>query len=313
MLRKMLYLLTILSISIFLIVGCSNSQKKQNTDKNKEISTQEDSQDVDNSKDTSNVTVSDGTDSPSNKDTLNNDNEKLDVSSLDNTALDWFYIPNTKHQTPEVNTDIKFNFSDYNAIYNGPIKDGQKTLYLTFDEGYENGYTSKILDVLKQNKVNAVFFVTSPYIKENKNLIKRMVAEGHIVGSHSKTHPSMSTKTGNLKNFNDEFEDVEKLYKDLTGKNIVKFFRPPMGKYSEKSLAMTKNLGYKTIFWSFAYRDWDTEKQPSREEAKKKIMDNLHDGSILLLHAVSKTSTEILSDFISDARKLGYNFELLNY
>ncbi|MCC0647510.1 delta-lactam-biosynthetic de-N-acetylase [Clostridioides sp. ZZV15-6598] len=313
MLRKMLYLLTILSISIFLIVGCSNSQKKQNTDKNKEISTQEDSQDVDNSKDTSNVTVSDGTDSPSNKDTLNNDNEKLDVSSLDNTALDWFYIPNTKHQTPEVNTDIKFNFSDYNAIYNGPIKDGQKTLYLTFDEGYENGYTSKILDVLKQNKVKAVFFVTSPYIKENKNLIKRMVAEGHIVGSHSKTHPSMSTKTGNLKSFNDEFEDVEKLYKDLTGKNIVKFFRPPMGKYSEKSLAMTKNLGYKTIFWSFAYRDWDTEKQPSREEAKKKIMDNLHDGSILLLHAVSKTSTEILSDFISDARRLGYNFELLNY
>lgn len=313
MLRKMLYLLTILSISIFLIVGCSNSQKKQNTDKNKEISTQEDSQDVDNSKDTSNVTVSDGTDSPSNEDTLNNDNEKLDVSSLDNTALDWFYIPNTKHQTPEVNTDIKFNFSDYNAIYNGPIKDGQKTLYLTFDEGYENGYTSKILDVLKQNKVKAVFFVTSPYIKENKNLIKRMVAEGHIVGSHSKTHPSMSTKTGNLKSFNDEFEDVEKLYKDLTGKNIVKFFRPPMGKYSEKSLAMTKNLGYKTIFWSFAYRDWDTEKQPSCEEAKKKIMDNLHDGSILLLHAVSKTSTEILSDFISDARKLGYNFELLNY
>ncbi|MGO0986205.1 delta-lactam-biosynthetic de-N-acetylase [Clostridioides difficile] len=313
MLRKILYLLTILSISIFFIVGCSNSQKKQNTDQNKEILSQEDSQNVDNSKDTSSVTVSDGTDSSSNKDTANNDNEKLDVSSLDNTALDWFYIPNTKHQAPEVNTDIKFNFSDYNAIYNGPIKDNQKTLYLTFDEGYENGYTSKILDVLKQNKVKSIFFVTSPYIKENKDLIKRMVKEGHIVGTHSKTHPSMPTKTGNLKNFNDEFEDVEKLYKDLTGKNIVKFFRPPMGKYSEKSLAMTKNLGYKTIFWSFAYRDWDTEKQPSREEAKKKIMDNLHDGSILLLHAVSKTSTEILSDFISDARKLGYNFELLNY
>ncbi|UWD50068.1 polysaccharide deacetylase family protein [Clostridioides difficile] len=313
MLRKILYSLTILSISIFFIVGCSNSQKKQNTDQNKEISAQEDSQNSDNSKDTSSVTVSDGTDSPSNKDTVDNDNEKLDVSSLDNTALDWFYIPNTKHKTPEVNTDIKFNFSDYSAIYNGPIKDGQKTLYLTFDEGYENGYTSKILDVLKQNKVKAVFFVTSPYIKENKDLIKRMVKEGHIVGSHSKTHPSMPTKTGNLKSFNDEFEDVEKLYKDLTEKNIVKFFRPPMGKYSEKSLAMTKNLGYKTIFWSFAYRDWDTEKQPSHDEAKKKIMDNLHDGSILLLHAVSKTSTEILSDFISDARKLGYNFELLNY
>ncbi|MCC0655646.1 delta-lactam-biosynthetic de-N-acetylase [Clostridioides sp. ES-S-0123-01] len=313
MLRKILYVLTILSISIFFVVGCSNSQKKQNTEQNKEISTQGDSQNADDSKNTSNVTVSDGTDSPSNKNTVNNDNEKLDVSSLDNTALDWFYIPNTKHQTPEVNTDIKFNFSDYNAIYNGPIKDGQKTLYLTFDEGYENGYTSKILDVLKKNKVKAIFFVTSPYIKENKDLIRRMVAEGHIVGSHSKTHPSMPTKTSNLESFNDEFEDVEKLYKELTGKNIVKFFRPPMGKYSEKSLAMTKNLGYKTIFWSFAYRDWDTEKQPSHEEAKKKIMDNLHDGSILLLHAVSKTSTEILSDFISDARKLGYNFELLNY
>ncbi|MCC0684976.1 delta-lactam-biosynthetic de-N-acetylase [Clostridioides sp. ZZV15-6383] len=312
MFRKVLYSLTLLSIAIFFIVGCSNSQNKQNTNQNKETQSQEDTEKIDSSKDTSNVVVSDGTDKPS-KDTTNNANNKLDVSSLDNTALDWFYIPNNKHKTPEVNTDIGFKFSDYDAIYNGPTKDGQKTIYLTFDEGYENGYTPKILDILKQNQVKAVFFVTSPYIKENKDLVKRMVSEGHIVGNHSKTHPSMPTKTSNLKNFNEEFYDVERFYKDVTGKDMVKFFRPPMGKYSEKSLAMTKNLGYKTVFWSFAYRDWDTEKQPSHEEATKKIMDNLHDGSILLLHAVSKTSTEILNDFISDARKLGYEFELLKY
>lgn len=313
MFRKVLYFLTLLSISVFFIVGCSNSQNKQNTNQNKETQSQEDTKKVDSDKDTSNVVVSDGTDKPPKQDTTDNDSDKLDVSSLDNTTLDWFYIPNTKHKTPEVNTDIDFKFSDYDALYNGPKKDGQKTLYLTFDEGYENGYTSKILDKLKQNQVKAVFFVTYPYIKENKDLVKRMVSEGHIVGNHSKSHPSMPTKTSNLKSFNDEFSDVERLYKDVTGKDMIKFFRPPMGKYSEKSLAMTKNLGYKTIFWSFAYRDWDTEKQPSHEEASKKIMDNLHDGSILLLHAVSKTSTEILNDFISDARKLGYEFELLKY
>ncbi|KPI49633.1 polysaccharide deacetylase [Clostridioides difficile] len=313
MFRKILYFLALICLSIFFIVGCSNSQSKQNTNQNKETQSQEDNKELDSDKDTSNVVVSDGTDKPSKQDTINNDSDKLDVSSLDNTTLDWFYIPNTKHKTPEVNTDIDFKFSDYDAIYNGPKKDSQKTLYLTFDEGYENGYTSKILDILKQNQVKAVFFVTSPYIKENKDLVKRMVSEGHIVGNHSKSHPSMPTKTSNLKSFNGEFSDVEKLYKDVTGKDMVKFFRPPMGKYSEKSLAMTKNLGYKTVFWSFAYRDWDTEKQPSHEEANNKIMDNLHDGSILLLHAVSKTSTEILNNIISDARKLGYEFELLKY
>lgn len=313
MFRKVLYFLALISLSIFFIVGCSNLQSKQNTNQNKETQSQEDTEELDSDKETSNVVVSDGTDKPSKQNTINNDSDNLDVSSLDNITLDWFYIPNTKHKTPEVNTDIDFKFSDYDAIYNGPKKDSQKTLYLTFDEGYENGYTSKILDILKQNQVKAVFFVTYPYIKENKDLIKRMVSEGHIVGNHSKSHPSMPTKTSNLKSFNDESSDVEKLYKDVTGKDMVKFFRPPMGKYSQKSLAMTKNLGYKTVFWSFAYRDWDTEKQPSHEEASKKIMDNLHDGSILLLHAVSKTSTEILNDFISDARKLGYEFELLKY
>ncbi|WP_236878856.1 polysaccharide deacetylase family protein [Clostridioides difficile] len=232
MFRKVLHYLTLLSISIFFIVGCSNSQNNQNENQKKETQLQEDNEKIDSGKDTSNVIVSDGTDKPS-KGTANNDNNKLDVSSLDNTALDWFYIPNNKHKTPEVNTDIEFKFSDYDAIYNGPTKDGQKTLYLTFDEGYENGYTTKILNTLKQNQVKAVFFVTYPYIKENKDLVKRMVSEGHIVGNHSKTHPSMPTKTSNLENFNEELYDVEKLYKDVTGKDIVKFFRPPMGKYSE--------------------------------------------------------------------------------
>lgn len=237
---------------------------------------------------------------------------KIDISNLDNTTISWFFKRNDTHTTPDINEDLKFNLNDYAAIYNGETNKDFKSLYLTFDEGYENGYTSKILDVLKEKNTKAVFFVTSPYIRDNPDLIKRMVNEGHIVGNHSNTHPSMPDKTDNLDIFDEELTDVENQYKELTGKEMIKLFRPPMGKYSEKSLAMTKNLGYKSVFWSFAYHDWDPNKQPSNEDAKKRILENLHDGSILLLHAVSKTNTEILGDFIDSAQKLGYQFEPLH-
>ena len=221
-------------------------------------------------------------------------------------------MPNDTHTTPDINPKLTYDLSNYNSIYNGPINKSNKTLYLTFDEGYENGYTSKILDILKEKKVNAVFFVTSHYLEKNPDLINRMVNEGHIVGNHSKTHSSMPTLTSDMNKFKEEFSDVESKYKEITGLNMKKFFRPPMGYYSERSLAMTNDLGYKTVFWSFAYDDWDPEKQPDLNYAKHKILDNLHNGSILLLHAVSKTNTEILGDVIDSARSFGYEFELLN-
>lgn len=286
----------LLSISF---IGCSNIENTDKSNNDKITTIISSSGENDNTKPKENSV---------NKENL----PKIDISNLDNITISWFFKRNDTHTTPDINEDLKFNLNDYAAIYNGETNKDFKSLYLTFDEGYENGYTSKILDVLKEKNTKAVFFVTSPYIRDNPDLIKRMVNEGHIVGNHSNTHPSMPDKTDSLDIFDEELTDVENQYKELTGKEMIKLFRPPMGKYSEKSLAMTKNLGYKSVFWSFAYHDWDPNKQPSNEDAKKRILENLHDGSILLLHAVSKTNTEILGDFIDSAQKLGYQFELLH-
>ena len=234
-----------------------------------------------------------------------------DYNNKNNEITSWFYIPNDNHTTPDINPKLTYDLSNYNSIYNGIINKSAKVLYLTFDEGYENGYTSKILDILKEKNVKAVFFVTSHYLENNPDLINRMVSEGHVVGNHSKTHSSMPTLTSDINKFKEEFSDVESKYKEITGLNMKKFFRPPMGYYSERSLAMTNDLGYKTVFWSFAYDDWDPEKQPEINYAKNKILDNLHNGSILLLHAVSKTNTEILGEVIDSARNSGYEFKLL--
>ncbi len=250
--------------------------------------------------------------STNNFDKVNNNPEvpsKIAASNLNNTKISWWFMPNKTHATPEVNTKIGFDLAKYDALYIGDTS--KKILYLTFDEGYENGYTPKILDTLKANDVKAIFFVTSPYLKDNPDIIKRMVDEGHIVGNHSNHHPSMPSVTHSEEGFNKEFTDVENKFKEITGKEIPRFFRPPMGEYSEKSLAMTKNLGYKTIFWSFAYHDWDVNNQPDPAKAKTTILNGLHPGAVLLIHAVSKTNTDILDDVIKQAKAEGYEFQLL--
>lgn len=175
------------------------------------------------------------------------------VTRFDNTCIDWFYIHNNEFKTPQINDKLNFKLSDYNAIYNGPKSPNTKSLYLTFDEGYENGYKNQVLDVLKEKNVKAIFFVTSHYIVYSPDTVKRMVDEGHIVANHTNHHYSMPSVTYSTDAFNKEFTDVEEKFKSLTGKDMPKFFRPPMGKYSQKSLAMTKILGYQTVFWSFAY------------------------------------------------------------
>lgn len=234
----------------------------------------------------------------------------LYASNLDNTKIDWWLVRSKDHSTPRVNEDLKFDLKDYDAYYVGDTS--SKVLYLTFDEGYEKGYTPKILDVLKAKDVKAIFFVTSPYVSGNPDLIKRMVDEGHIVANHSNHHPSMPTYTSDPNKFANEFNDVASKYEAIIGKPMVKLFRPPMGHYSEKSLAMTKDLGYKTIFWSSAYADFDVNKQPSHETAKKILLNNLHNGSIILLHAVSKTNSEVLGEIIDGSRQMGYTFELFS-
>ena len=233
------------------------------------------------------------------------------TSNLNTKERDWFYIIKKDGTPSGIPDDVAQIIKKHNAYYLGNTE--EKVIYLTFDEGYENGYTGKILDILKENDVKAAFFVVKPYITSNKDLIKRMADEGHLVCNHSNTHPSMAqTALKGKEAFQKEFTDTEKAYEDLTGKKMAKYFRPPMGKYSELSLEYTKELGYKSIFWSFAYNDWDVNKQPSHDYAKKVLLERAHSGGIYLLHAVSKTNTEILDWWIKDAKSKGYRFATLD-
>lgn len=186
-----------------------------------------------------------------------------------------------------------------------------KEVFLTFDEGYENGKTADILDTLKEKKVPAAFFVTEPYIRTNPDLIMRMESEGHLVCNHTVHHPSMAQIHNEVK-FNEEINGVEVAYNQVTGKTMPKYFRPPMGKYSEESLQRTKNLGYKTIFWSFAYKDWLINEQPDKDFALNKIKKGVFPGCIMLLHAVSDTNAKILPQLIDDMRADGYIFKSLD-
>lgn len=192
------------------------------------------------------------------------------------------------------------------------VADGnKKEIFLTFDAGYENGYTEQILDVLKKEKVPATFFVVGNYIKDNPKLIKRMVKDGHIVGNHTMTHPNMSA-IADFDAFKAELTGVETLYKDTTSKKMLNFYRPPQGKYSEENLKQAKELGYITVFWSLAYVDWLVDSQPTREEAMGKLLPRIHNGTILLLHTTSKTNAQILGELINTWKKDGYVFSSLN-
>ena len=226
----------------------------------------------------------------------------------DDTELNWYFVNRGKDTLPECPKEATGLLSKYDAYYLGDTN--EKVVYLTFDEGYENGYTPKILDILRDEKVPAAFFVVKPYIVSNPEIIKRMSDEGHLVCNHSNHHPSMATVTDPEK-FKSEFTDVEEAYKEVVGTDMPKFFRPPMGKYSINSLKKTKDLGYKTIFWSFACKDWIIDNQPSEEEAIKKITNGAHPGCIMLIHAVSKTNTAVLKTVIEQIRADGYEFKPL--
>ncbi|ASW42646.1 delta-lactam-biosynthetic de-N-acetylase [Clostridium isatidis] len=226
----------------------------------------------------------------------------------DDTELNWYFVNRESGKTPEAPKESIDFLREYDAYYVGDTD--SKVLYLTFDQGYENGNTNKILDILKEEKVPAAFFVVKPYIKTEKNIVKRMVEEGHLVCNHSSHHPSMATILDNEK-FSKEFTEVEEEFKTLTGIDMPKYFRPPMGKYSKNSLKKTKALGYKTIFWSFAYKDWLVDNQPKEDYAIKKILNGVHPGAIILLHSVSDTNTKILKTVITELRKEGYEFKSL--
>ncbi len=192
----------------------------------------------------------------------------------------------------------------YNAYYHGNGND--KIIYLTFDAGYENGNTAPILDALARHNAPAAFFVVGPYIKENPELIKRMVAEGHTVGNHTYHHPDMRNKT--QAEFAKELEDTAAIYAEVTGQQMPKFYRPPEGKFSTDNLQWANELGYSTIFWSSAYVDWNVDSQPGHSTAFEKIARRTFPGAVFLLHSTSKTNAEILDEQLARWENEGYTF-----
>ena len=209
---------------------------------------------------------------------------------------------------PPIGNAGKDQLRAYDAAYIGDST--RKVLYLTCDAGYENGCTEKILDVLKDQQVPAAFFLVGNYLEKNADLVRRMVEEGHIVGNHTMHHYDMSRLTGKDA-FSAELQDLEVLYREVTGREMPKFYRPPQGIYSEENLRMAKELGYKTVFWSLAYVDWNNDAQPTREDAFRKLLPRTHPGAVVLLHSTSRTNAAILEELIEKWREEGYTFGTL--
>ncbi len=199
--------------------------------------------------------------------------------------------------------------SGYDAAYIGNTE--EKVLYLTFDAGYENGCTEKILDILKKQDVKAAFFLVGNYMEKNADLVRRMVEEGHTVGNHTMHHPDMS-KISELSAFQKELEDLETLYENITGQKMAKYYRPPQGTYSQENLQMAKELGYKTVFWSLAYVDWNNDSQPTAEYAFSKLLPRTHNGAVVLLHSTSQTNAQILDELLTKWKAMGYRFGTLD-
>ncbi|MFR9048027.1 MAG: delta-lactam-biosynthetic de-N-acetylase [[Clostridium] leptum] len=226
------------------------------------------------------------------------------AASNDNWGLSF----QEEGKTPVGNATPEF-LKQYNAYFCGNSED--KKIYLTFDCGYENGYTPAILDALEKHNVKAAFFVVGNYLETSPDLVKRMVEEGHIVGNHTYHHPDMS-QISDPAAFQEEITSLEKKYQEITGLEMQKFYRPPQGKYSESNLKMAQELGYQTVFWSLAYVDWYVDQQPTQEEAYAKLLPRIHPGAVVLLHSTSKINAEILDDLLTKWEQEGYTFGTLN-
>ena len=212
-------------------------------------------------------------------------------------------------QPPSIDQEgFKSLLKQRGAIFTGDP--AVKELYLTFDNGYEQGYTGKILDVLKEKQVPAIFFVTGHYIRTEPELLKRMAQEGHLIGNHSWSHPDMSQISA--ERIQKELNQVKDEVKALTGQKEMRYLRAPRGIFNGQSLAVSQGLGYTNVFWSVAYRDWEPKHQKGWEYAYKNVMAQLHPGAVILLHSVSKDNTEALAKIIDDAKSKGYQFKSLD-
>ena len=230
-----------------------------------------------------------------------------DASSLSNELLRWGFKRGEEGKQPVFDSKSKQVIDSFDGITIG--NSHEPIIYLTFDNGYEAGYTEKILDVLEKTNVKATFFITAHYLNSASDIVKRMIEDGHIVGNHTVNHKDL-TKLSD--------EEIKKEIMDLHNAVYQKFgyemkyFRPPKGEFSERVISLANDLGYKTVMWSFAYEDWNEDKQPDEAQAKNKILDNVHNGEIMLLHGNSKTNTNILGDIIKEIKNMGYEFKSLD-
>lgn len=242
---------------------------------------------------------------------INNKNNKSSLyansTSISNSKIEWGIKRSNNHIQPDLGKKNEELISKYNGICMGN-KD-KPYVYLTFDAGYEAGYTENILKTLKENQVNATFFITGHYLNSQTDLVRKMIDEGHIVGNHTVNHKSMPSLT------DDELKlEVMNFHKAIYEKldYEMKYIRPPKGEYSQRTLELSNSLGYTTVMWSLAYDDWDEKKQGRQEYGKKKILDNIHNGAVILLHSTSKDNMEILDDVIKQTKNMGYEFKSLN-
>lgn len=230
----------------------------------------------------------------------------LNISAAE--VYNWYCKRTKDHSKPPLPEEFEF-IGACGGHYIG-LSD-EKKIYLTFDAGYENGNVEKILDILKENETPAAFFVLSNLVSTNTDLVKRMANEGHLVCNHTSKHKDMS-KINDREAFEKELKALEDIYKEKTGRELAKYFRPPEGKFTKQTLEFANNMGYKTVFWSFAYADWDNNSQMNESAAKTKILDNIHDGAVILLHPTSATNAAILGDVIKELKDRGYTFGTLD-
>lgn len=236
--------------------------------------------------------------------------EQIDIAGLDTTHLSWGQGSNVDELNRPAGCDMyQDKYGHLGAYFIEPEDD--KVIYLTMDEGYEYGMTPAILDTLKEKQVPCVFFVTKPYAQQEPELVQRMIDEGHQVGNHSVTHPSKGIPSLSVEEQYNEINEMHNYIKDNFDGYEMHLFRYPAGIFTEQSLAIVNNCGYRSVFWSFAYMDYDVNNQPDPTEALNKVVSKLHPGAIYLLHAESETNTKILGQFIDEARAQGYRFEML--
>ena len=228
--------------------------------------------------------------------------------TLASNTTSWGLCFNHPNEVPRGNASAE-ELLKYNAYFTGNTE--EKKIYITFDVGYEAGYTNSILDTLKSHNVKAAFFIVGNVFDSNPDLIKRMNDEGHIVANHTLTHPNMS-KMSTFEDFKAQIIPNEEKFKSITGQDMKKYYRPPQGIYNTQNLEDAKNLGYTTVFWSVAYVDWERDNQPSHEKAMSTLMKRVHNGAIVLLHSTSKTNMEILDEFLTTLENDGYTFGTLD-